>query len=140
MPPAFFLGVCWPCYPCCRCADVVAGCSLPEFSVVVAACVHPWSPQRQWLMTAPGVHGSGWHLLPKLMQVVSCCLGASSGEKGCNGGSCPSRLMHPPNNGTWSLKSTRLPLPTHLVVVIPDFNPFSPFLAGNPSPLPGSEL
>ena len=48
--------------------------------------------------------------------------------------------MHPPNNGTWSLKSTRLPLPTHLVVVIPDFNPFSPFLAGNPSSLPGSEL
>ena len=46
-----------------------------------SSCVHPWSPQWQWIMTAPGVHGSGWHLLPKLMQVVFCCLGASSGKR-----------------------------------------------------------
>ena len=42
---------------------------------------HPWSPQWQWLMTALGVHGSGWHLLPKLMQVVSCCQEPAQGKK-----------------------------------------------------------
>ena len=114
MPPAFFLGVCWPCYPCCRCADVVAGCPLPEFSVVAAACVHPWSPQWQWLAPDTKVTAGGV-LLPR----------SQLREKGCSGGACPSPLMHPPNNGTWPLKSTRLPLLTHLVVVTPDFNPFS---------------
>ena len=136
VPPDFFLGVCGPRYPCCRCADVVAGCPLPEFSVVGAsleptvAVAHDcsWSPW-QWLAPATKANAGGV-LLP----------GASSGEKGCKEGPCPSYLMHLPNNGTWPLKAARLPLPTQLVVVTPDFNPFSLFLAGNPNPFPGSGL
>lgn len=41
---------------------------------------HPWSPQWQRLMTAPGVRGSVCHLLPKLMQVVPCCQEPAQGE------------------------------------------------------------
>lgn len=72
-----------------------------------------WSPW-QWLAPDTKVTVGGV-LLPR----------SQLREKGCSGGACPSPLMHPPNNGTWPLKSTRLPLLTHLVVVTPDFNPFS---------------